>query len=218
VLDPLLHVYEVAPDAVSVADCPEQIAAELTVTVGFALMLTVATAVFEHPDALDPITVYDVGEVGGTTIGLVVEPLLHEYVVAPDAVRVADCPEQIAAEFTVTVGFALILTVATAVFEHPDALDPITVYDVGEVGDTTIGLVVEPLLHEYVVAPDAVRVADCPEQIAAEFTVTVGFVLILTVATAVFEHPDALDPITVYEVGEVGDTTKGLAVDPVLHE
>jgi hypothetical protein len=32
-------------------------AAELTVTVGFALMLTVATAVFEHPDALDPITV-----------------------------------------------------------------------------------------------------------------------------------------------------------------
>jgi hypothetical protein len=39
------------------------------------------------------------------------------------------------------------LTEATAVFEQPDALDPITVYDVGEVGDTIIGLVVEPLLH-----------------------------------------------------------------------
>jgi hypothetical protein len=63
-------------------------------------------------------------------------------------VRVADCPEQIAAELTVTVGFALMLTLATAVFVQPDALDPVTVYDVGEVGETTIGLVVAPLLHE----------------------------------------------------------------------
>ena len=60
----------------------------------------------------------------------------------------ADCPEQIAVEFTVTVGFALMLTVATAVFEQPEADDPITVYDVGEVGDTTIGLDVEPVLQE----------------------------------------------------------------------
>ena len=46
-----------APDAVSVADCPEQVAAEFTVIVGFALMLTEATAVFVQPEALDPITV-----------------------------------------------------------------------------------------------------------------------------------------------------------------
>jgi hypothetical protein len=52
-----------------------------------------------------------------------------------------------AAEFTVTVGFGLMLTLATAVFVQPEALDPITVYDVGEVGDTIIGFVVEPLLH-----------------------------------------------------------------------
>ena len=45
------------------------------------------------------------------------------------------------------VGLALILTLATAVFEHPEAVDPITVYDVGEVGETTIGLVVDPLLQ-----------------------------------------------------------------------
>jgi hypothetical protein len=57
VVDPLLQVYDVAPLAVNVADCPEQIAAELTVTVGFALMLTVATAVFVQPEALDPVTV-----------------------------------------------------------------------------------------------------------------------------------------------------------------
>ena len=46
---------------------------------------------------------------------------------APDAVSVADCPEQVAAEFTVIVGVAFILTVATAVFVHPDTLDPVTV-------------------------------------------------------------------------------------------
>jgi hypothetical protein len=61
-------------------------------------------------------------------------------------------------------------------------------------------------------------VADCPEQIAAELTVTIGFALMLTEPTAVFEQPEALDPITVYEVLLVGETTKGLAVDPVLHE
>jgi hypothetical protein len=43
-----------------------------------------------------------------------------------------------------------------------------------------------------------------------------GFGLILTLATAVFVQPEADDPITVYEVLLVGDTTKGLAVDPVL--
>ena len=53
-----------------------------------------------------------------------------------------------ASEFTVNVGFGLMLTEATAVFEHPNAVNPITVYDVKLVGETTIGLVVEPLLHE----------------------------------------------------------------------
>ena len=52
-----------------------------------------------------------------------------------------------ASEFTVTVGFALMLTVATAVFVQPVALDPITVYEVVLVGDTIIGLVVAPLLQ-----------------------------------------------------------------------
>jgi hypothetical protein len=47
----------------------------------------------------------------------------------------------------VIVGFRLILKLATAVFVQPEADDPVTVYDVGEVGDTTIGLLVEPLLH-----------------------------------------------------------------------
>jgi hypothetical protein len=58
-------------------------------------------------------------------------------------------------------------------------------------------LVVDPLLQEYVAAPDAVSVADPPEQIEVEFTVTVGVRFIVTVATAVAEHPAVLVPVTV---------------------
>jgi hypothetical protein len=86
-------------------------------------------------------------EVGETTMGLEVDPLLQEYVVAPEAVSVADPPEQIEEEFTVMVGVGLTVMVATAVPEHPAVLDPVTVYDVFEVGETTMGLEVEPLLH-----------------------------------------------------------------------
>jgi hypothetical protein len=59
------------------------------------------------------------------------------------------------------------------------------------------GLVVDPLLQEYVVAPDAVSVADPPEQIASEFAVIVGVRFIVTVATAVLEQLAALLPVTV---------------------
>jgi hypothetical protein len=55
--EPVFHVYELAPEAVSVADCPEQTAAELTVILGLALMLTLATAVLVHPCAVVPTTV-----------------------------------------------------------------------------------------------------------------------------------------------------------------
>jgi hypothetical protein len=81
--------------------------------------------------------------------------------------------------------------------EQPAALLPVTVYEVLAVGETTIGLEVEPLLQEYVAAPDAVSVAELPEQIASELTVTVGVGFIVTVATAVAEHPAALVPVTV---------------------
>lgn len=41
--------------------------------------------------------------------------------------RFAVCPEQIAGEFTVTVGDGVTVTVETAVFEQPDVV-PVTVY------------------------------------------------------------------------------------------
>lgn len=48
-------------------------------------------------------------------------------------------------------------------------------------------------------------------------TVTVGTGFTVTVETAVPEHPP-LVPVTVYDVIVVGETIKGLAVEPVFHE
>ena len=53
-----LHVYVLAPPAVSVTDCPLQTAAGvLTVTTGSGLMLTVTCAVAVQPLASVPVTV-----------------------------------------------------------------------------------------------------------------------------------------------------------------
>jgi hypothetical protein len=60
-------------------------------------------------------------------------------------------------------------------------------------------------------------VADCPEHIVAELTLTVGFGLTVTEATAVPEQPDVV-PVTVYEVVLAGETVNGLLVLPVFHE
>jgi hypothetical protein len=75
------------------------------------------------------------------------EPVFHEYVVAPPAVIVADCPLQIVAFVLVTTGSGFTVTVETAVFEQPFEI-PVTVYEVDVEGLTVIGFIVEPLLHE----------------------------------------------------------------------
>ena len=56
-----------------------------------------------------------------------VSPVLHVYVVAPLAVNVAVPPGQIVAEFTDTFKAGFIVTEVTAVFEHPEPVDPVTV-------------------------------------------------------------------------------------------
>ena len=59
-------------------------------------------------------------------------------------------------------------------------------------------------LHKYVLAPFAVRVTDCPAQIAGGvLTVTTGIRLTVTVTCAVAVQPSA-SPVTVYVVVEVG--------------
>ena len=68
------------------------------------------------------------------------------------------------------------------------------------------------------VAPLAVNVAATPAQTVALFTVTVGLGFTVTVATAVFVHPTAEVPVTVYEVVLAGEVLNGFAVEPVDHE
>ena len=63
-------------------------------------------------------------------------------------------------------------------------------------GDTLTVLVVAVVLHEYVVAPLAVKVVDRPAQIVALFTATVGIVLTVTVAVFVVIQPNVV-PVTV---------------------
>ena len=103
-------------------------------------------------------------------MGFVVCPVDHEQVPPPVdgvAVSVADCPAQIVAEFTVTVGAVFTVTVAVAVFVHPPN-EYVTVQLVVIAGLTVMLCVVCPPDHEYVPPPAdgvAVRVADCPAQI-----------------------------------------------------
>lgn len=87
-----------------------------TVTTGSGFTITVDCAVAVQPRRF-PVTVYVVVEEG---FAVTLEPVdelnvvdgLHEYVVAPFATSVADCPAQIvAAGETVTTGSGLTVTV-----------------------------------------------------------------------------------------------------------
>jgi hypothetical protein len=66
---------------------------------------------------------------------------------APVAVNVAFAPEFIVGELTPRVNDGPMVTVATAVPEQPLSV-AVTVYEVVEVGETVIGFVVSPELHE----------------------------------------------------------------------
>jgi hypothetical protein len=72
-----------------------------------------------------------------------------------------------------TVGKAFTTTITFAVFEHPFASVPVTVYVVVDVGMTLMELVFCPLLQLYVEAPEAVSVELPPEHIVAGDAVAV---------------------------------------------
>ena len=105
-----------APIAVSVVVCPEQIVERVGVIVilGLGIIVTDETAVFVH-EPIKPVTVYD-----SLTLGVVVTrlsvvddndgELVHEYEFAPLAVRLADEPAQILAFETIIVGEAITVT------------------------------------------------------------------------------------------------------------
>jgi hypothetical protein len=113
-------------------------------------------------------------------------------------------------EFTLTVGAAVTVTVPDPELEHPPPKLYVTVYVVVEAGDTVIlAVVCPPGDQEYVPPPVdgvAVNVADCPEQMVEEFTLTVGAAVTVTVPDPELEHPPPKLYVTVYVVVEAGDT------------
>jgi hypothetical protein len=76
---------------------------------------------------------------------------------------------------------------------------PVTEYTVVKAGDTARGFPEAPVLHKYVVAPEAVNVAEPPGQIAAGLAPAVITGLGTPIMVMVFcpTHPEALVPITV---------------------
>jgi hypothetical protein len=127
VAPPGFHEYEVAPEAVKVAVEPEQIfPPPLILSVGVAITVTVEVLVLEQVPFW-PVTVYTVVEPGLTTRVVAFDPPGDQvYVEAPDAVSVAEDPEQIdPPPVAVTVGEAVTFTVTVESDEHPDEV-PVT--------------------------------------------------------------------------------------------
>jgi hypothetical protein len=110
------------------------------------------------------------------------------------------------------------VTVPCPVEVQPLASLPVTVYVMLDVGfavtdEPVVALSAVAGLHEYVFAPLAVSVADCPLQIVAEVTVTTGSGLTFTVTCVDAVQPFTSVPVTVYVVVEVGLAVTG---EPVV--
>ena len=126
----------------------------------------------------------------------------HEYVVAPFAESVVGKPLHMAVLGETVTATVVTETVPCPVEVQPLLSIPVTVYVIVEAG---FAVTVEPVvalsevagLHEYVFAPFAERVVDCPLQIDAEETVTTGSGLTFTVTCVDAVHPLMSVPVTV---------------------
>ena len=91
-------------------------------------------------------------------------------------------------------------------------------------GLIVIEVVVAPVFHRYVEAPETVRVMVSPLQIDVSFCKErTGRVLTVTLTVSVFVHPMASVPETTYEVFVVGTATgfaivESLSVDVGVHK
>ena len=84
----------------------------------------------------------------------------------------------------------------------------------------TVDPVNAPGFHVYEVAPEPVKVADEPAQIAVglDTAVTVGFGFTIKLSVALAVHPTVVVPTTVYSVVAVGVTTTDVPINaPGLH-
>ena len=94
------------------------------------------------------------------------------------------------------------VTVPCPVEVQPLLSVPVTVYVIVEVGfavteEPVVALSAVAGLHEYVFAPLAVSVVDCPLQIVAEETVTTGSGFTVTVTCVDDVHPLTSVPVIV---------------------
>ena len=171
-------------------------------TVGDAFTVIACVAVAVQPLAAVPVTVYVVVEAGVTVTGVPFsDPGIQLYVDAPLEESVVEFPEHIVGEpaLAVTVGLVFTVISCVAMDEHPPVV-PVTVYVVVAAGETVTGLPgKDPGIQLYEVAPDAVSVAELPEQmVAVEVeTVTVGVGLTVISRVAVPVQPLAAVPVTV---------------------
>ena len=220
-----VHRYVFGPPAgepATVTELPTQMVVVAGVTVRFGKAVTEIAIVplSVHPFAAVPVTVYVVFAVGETeTLVPESDPGIHVYVTPPLPVSVVGLPEQTVSvdAVAVTFGTALTVTVTVAVFEHPGAFVPVTVYVVVTVGVTvTVAPVSDPGIQLYVEVPEAVSVALCPVQIVVfDVTVTVGCEPTVMVSVCVPVQPFAAVPVAVYVVVDPGETVTGVPlIDP----
>jgi hypothetical protein len=100
----------------------------LIIGVGLALTVTTSVAVLAHPFPSVPVTEYVVVAAGLTVIDVVVAPVFHKYVVAPDANNTVDVPAQIILSPLISIeGSGFTTTVLLAVFIQPNASVAVTV-------------------------------------------------------------------------------------------
>ena len=108
--------------------------------------------------------------------------------VAPLAVKVVVCPEQIVGLLTAIVIPEPIVKEAVACVVH-ELFAPVTVIIVDEAGaNVKVEPITLPGSQVYVVAPVPVNVAVWPAQIVWDAKLMVGVTTTLTVEIAVFEH------------------------------
>jgi hypothetical protein len=239
VVDPLLHEYVPPPVAVKLIDVVEQVstvvAGAVIAAVGAVMFcVIVIDSVSVHPFAEVTVTVYVPAAVTFKVAELptVVDPLLHEYVPPPVAVKLIDVVVQVS---TVVAG-AVIAAVGAVMFcvividsvsVHPFAEVTVTVYVPAAVTFKVAELptVVDPLLHEYVPPPVAVKLIDVVVHVSAVVAgaviAAVGAVMFcVIVIDSVSVHPFAEVTVTVYVPAAVTFKVAELptVVDPLLHE
>jgi len=192
-----------------------------TDTVGAGFTVIEILAVFVHPAASVPVTVYELDDAGVKANPLVTPPVQLYDVAVPPPVNVTVLPLQ-----TVVLGLALAVTVGSgftvidilAVLVHPAASVPVTVYELEEAGVKANPLVTPPVQLYDVAVPPPVKVSAVPAQIlvpglALAVTVGAGFTVIDILAVLV--HPAASVPVTVYELEEAGVKANPLVTPPV---